>query len=148
MGTHISKANRYSVAVYQPKGFDLPELDIFKITRPNGKWIMPRDFLNTSNPLRNYREALYNHYLKRKRFISKFLRTSLYSNLVLCCWCPHEKAAQRQMNEFGSFVCHTSVIYYYLAKEHPEIYVALDNDRIDLAPLWNDGFLDLLEKGE
>lgn len=104
----------YSVAVYQPKGYALPKLDFFDIRGPGGNWTRPRDFAHLPNPLGSYRDALVSLYQSRLGGIIQWYEwLENYADhpvAALCCWCPYDKAAQRQLKEWGSFVCHTEVI--------------------------------------
>src|SRR3990170_1608521 len=50
------RVKRYSVAVYQPKGFNYPKLDFFDI-RKNGWWIRPRLYAEDPNPLVSLRKG-------------------------------------------------------------------------------------------
>jgi len=132
-----SEVVRYSAAVYQPKGYKMWEASCFKITDSDRKWIRPREFIDKKNPLISYRRALVNLYdgRVRKNKIEKFLDDCHGSDIALCCWCPYEKAAVRQLDQFGSFVCHLSVVGYWLKENHPEIPLWLDSDRLSMAVL-------------
>jgi len=130
----------YSAAVYQPKGFNYPKADWTDIRDVNGKWIRPREFMHVldtdptllpgvgvNDPLKAYHNALLHHYAKRFNQIEDWL--SIFGSLpfVLCCWCPYERAAQRQIKEHGSYVCHTAVLGEVL-EEHG-VQVFYDSDR-------------------
>lgn len=54
------------------------------------------------------------------------------------CWCPVEKAAIRQLKEYGSFICHTSVIGEFLATEFG-VPVWYDSDRLFMTVLTQHG---------
>jgi hypothetical protein len=96
-----------SVAVYQPKWYPpLPKLDVFDI-RQDGKWTRPRDFINDNQPLAAYEAALYGMYVER---LTPLYDLELPDPVALCCWCPYDRAAKRQLKEHGSFVCHTEVV--------------------------------------
>lgn len=127
----------FSAAVYQPKGYDFPKAQWADIRR-DGAWIRPRDFLSHDNPLIAYREALLNLWSSRLVEIEQWL--SLREGpTALCCWCPYDKAAQRQLKDWGSFVCHTAVIGEYLSQEF-KVPVWYDSDRLRLTTLtqnWN-----------
>ena len=123
----------WSVAVYQPKGLNYPKLDFFDI-RKDGRWIRPRNFLAFKEPLKAYRSVLYDHFAKRSEEIQEWFANNPGPH-ALCCWCPYEKAAQRQLKEFGSFVCHTGVIFQVL--QDLGLPVTLDQDRQDkMNKLW------------
>jgi len=105
--------SKYSVAVYQPKGFNYPKLRIFEIVDHTGRWIRPSNFVKDSDPLISYRDTLYNLYSTRKNSIENWFNSIIGQDVALCCWCPYDRAAQRQLKEHGSFVCHTEVIRYF-----------------------------------
>ena len=124
---------RLSVAVYQPKGFDYPKLDFFDI-RQNGKWTRPRDFIPEGHDpkmpdddlLARYFSRLGLIYMTRGAEIDKWF-DSLDHDVALCCWCPYDQAAQRQLKAYGSFVCHTAVVGYLL--QDRGIPLLYDGDR-------------------
>jgi hypothetical protein len=127
---------RLSVAVYQPKGFVYPKLDFFDIRDEAGKWTRPRDFLgenhDASKPdalLLRYRAALIDIYTARLPAILQW-RSSLKGDVALCCWCPYDEAAQRQLKDYGSFVCHTSVIGFMLDDGQIEIKYDVDRQKM------------------
>lgn len=119
----------FSAAVYQPKGYNYPKAEWADIRR-DGVWTRPRDFLDTEDPLRNYHVALFNLYVSRREEISLWLAqvSTFWGEFVLCCWCPYDRAAQRQLVEHGSFVCHTAVIGEILENQH-SVQVFYDSDR-------------------
>ena len=111
---HSYDYSAYSVAVYQPSWYaQLTKLDLFDIRDPSGQWVRPRDFINDdwlggSPPprdyalLRRYHDALLGMYEKRwanqpeDRQLG-FLERVADRDEVWCCWCPYDKAAQRQL---------------------------------------------------
>ena len=102
-----------SVAMYQPQGYNFPRLDWALIGNPDGSdWIRPRNFIGNHNPLQDYREALWARYDSRLAVATSWAEyiAADYYSVAFCCWCPHDRAAQRQMGEHGSFVCHTDVL--------------------------------------
>lgn len=102
-----------SVAMYQPKGYDYPRLDWALIGNPDGSdWIRPRQFIHHDDPLTAYKEALWARYESRISEAREWFAymESTYSSCTMLCWCPHDRAAQRQIGEHGSFVCHTDVL--------------------------------------
>ena len=124
---------KWSAAVYQPKSFDYPKAKCFDIRDRSGRWIRPREFVGEKHPLVMYRKALLKLYKSRSELILQWLgRTKSY--VALCCWCPYEKAAQRQIEEWGSYVCHLSVVGEYLA-DNTEEYIWYDSDRLKMAVL-------------
>lgn len=125
---------KWSCAVYQPRGFDYPKVDAFDIRDDLGRWTRPRDFVGSPDPLAAYRQALMGIYLSRSRQIMDWLDAVQGRRIALCCWCPYDKAAQRQLSEWGTYVCHTGVIYEFL---RDLVDVRLDADRDRLVRLWD-----------
>lgn len=123
----------WSAAVYQPKGFNYPKATWADIRR-NGVWTRPRDFTAAANPLEDYRKSLLSLYESRHEEISAWLQRVGPGPVALCCWCPYDKAAQRQLKEWGSFVCHTAVIGEYLSAKL-KVVVWYDADRLKLTTL-------------
>ena len=105
-----------SAAVYQPKGYSYPKVDWTDIRNLDGEWIRPRDFIQFAHPLQAYRDALYQQYMLR-RALAIHWRDTTPHDVALCCWCPHDRAAKRQMEQFGSFVCHTAVLSEFIYRE-------------------------------
>lgn len=123
---------KFSAAVYQPKGYNSPKAHWADIRR-NGAWTRPRDFISKPSPLIVYRSALWDLYASRHDAIERWIEDRAGSTALLC-WCPYDKAAQRQLNEWGSFVCHTAVIGEYLSTVL-KVPVWYDADRLKLAVL-------------
>lgn len=132
----------YSIAVYQPSWFSpLPKLETFDIRREGGAWVRPRDFLKTSQVLvdrsekpdmellQRYHDTLLGMYKKRMDDYGTSLAGPVWTekNIVMCCWCPYDKAAQRQLKDYGSFVCHSWAVETFL-KEYG-VEVVRDKDR-------------------
>src|SRR3989304_302885 len=127
---------KYSVARFQPAGFDYPVLKFFQPLDDKGKQIGLSDFNECAHPHLAYREALMNIYLKRKIAVKKWL-DNVELKTVLCCWCPHTRKAQQQMNLHGNFVCHTEVIGGYLRTLNGNIKIVMDEDRLfHMRRLW------------
>lgn len=110
----------YSIAVYQPRWYpELPEVDLFDI-RDDAGWVRPRLFEGQSTPLLRYHDRLV--FMYRQRFNHDCeIGLSLYrdhfdqhEDVALCCWCPYDKAAQRQLEEYGTFVCHSWPVETFL----------------------------------
>ena len=120
----------WSAAVYQPKGYHYPKAEWADIRDENGKWTRPRDFIGEEDPLLAYRQALLNLYASRTNVVAQWLAqvSTFWGEFALCCWCPYDRAAQRQLQEHGSFVCHTAVIGEHL-EQHHGVQVFYDNDR-------------------
>jgi hypothetical protein len=125
----------FSIAVYQPKWFPkLPDLNLFKITTTEGKWVRPRDFLTEGHDatqpdpglLKKYHDTLKGMY--EERWDKKYQRLlALYEELALCCWCPYDHAAKRQLNDYGSFVCHSWPAGTFLSERGYRVF--RDKDR-------------------
>jgi hypothetical protein len=110
----------YSAAVYQPSGYKYPKADWTDIRDQTGKWIRPREFLGDDDPAYSYYVAMLEHYRNRRNDAVAWLEsvTDPYNtDIALCCWCPYDKAAQRQLREFGTFICHTGPLGEFLAEE-------------------------------
>lgn len=125
----------FSAAVYQPKGYNYPKAEWADIRR-DGAWTRPRDFIGEDEPLLQYHHALLNLYSQRREEISLWLAEvgTFWREFVLCCWCPYDRAAQRQLQEHGSFVCHTAVIGEALELWHG-VQVFYDSDRRNMKVL-------------
>ncbi|HJS83819.1 MAG TPA: hypothetical protein VJ742_13415 [Nitrososphaera sp.] len=126
----------WSAAVYQPTGFKYPKATWTDI-REDGKWMRPRDFLDAEKPLLAYRAKLYSMYESRLEDAEKWL-SELQAPAALCCWCPYDKAAQRQLQQWGSFVCHTAVVGEFLIDKF-QLPVWYDGDRRKMSVLTQKG---------
>jgi hypothetical protein len=130
----------YSIAVYQPSWYEpLPKLDLFDIRRHAGTWTRPRDFITVghdpakadSTLLRAYHDTLLTMYRDRYAALKyKDLGELAYNDVALCCWCPYDKAAKRQLDDYGSFVCHSWVVESFL--KELGVKVVRDLDRKDM----------------
>lgn len=141
-GINTKMVPAFSVAVYQPKQFPaLPKLDLFDI-RENGKWIRPRDFMGEGHDatqpdsflLEQYRLKLVALYAERwAAYLHEHRKFpfDINADLTFCCWCPYDRAAQRQLKDYGSFVCHTWPIESFLTTMG--IAVVRDKDREQMA---------------
>lgn|SRR5574338_467333 len=129
---------RYSGAVYQPKGYTFPKAGWTDIRDNDGKWIRPRDFLSSQSPNSEYRERLYRLYCSRLSEAERWLDSIRLPSASIHCWCPYDKAAQRQLREWGSFICHTAVVGEFLSTEL-KVPVWYDADRLRLLPLEQKG---------
>ena len=129
-----------SAAVYQPKGFSFPKVAWTDIREQGGAWIRPREFVGVSlknpegiDPALVYRDYLLKHYYSRLEAAERWA-DSLTHDVALCCWCPRDRAAQRQLKEFGSYICHTAVLSEFC---HNELGLTVweDGDRRQMAVL-------------
>ena len=66
----------------------------------------PRNFLDTADPAKAYWNAMLAHYDTRLDAASEWAADAP-DRVALHCWCPFDRAAKRQMEQFGSFICHT-----------------------------------------
>lgn len=110
----------WSAAMYQPHWYPgkLRQLGIFLIQeQPGWDWIRPRMFAHYKEPLVEYGHELYQLYKLRKDRIERWVDHVQGKSVALCCWCPYDKAAQRQLKEHGSFVCHLGVVAWFLTNE-------------------------------
>lgn len=120
----------FSAAVYQPRGFSYPKICWTDIRDESGNWIRPREFLSFLDPAQAYWNAMLDHYDSR---LDKALKWKTENQdldtAALCCWCPFDRAAQRQLKEFGSFICHTGPLGHWI-ETRLEIPVFYDFDRL------------------
>lgn len=126
-------AQVFSAAVYQPKGYAYPKAEWCDIRDENRNWIRPREFMDFPDPLAAYHQKLLAHYRARKREIGEWLDGLLTGNFILCCWCPYERRAREQLEEHGSYVCHTAVVGEAL--EELGVRVWYDSDRLKMKVL-------------
>jgi len=128
--SHGVPAPTYSVAMYQPKGFEYPRVDWALIGNPNGTdWIRPRNYQHSDDPLREYKAALMHQYLHRIEDAQEWFKAQqLYAAICFCCWCPHDRAAHRQLAEFETYVCHHDVLGEFL-ETYLGVRVWYDHDR-------------------
>lgn len=132
----LTPSQIFSAAVWQPRGLNYVKADWTDIRNENGVWVRPREFANLERPLAAYREALWDHYEDRYLIAKNWVDQKLAKHhaIALCCWCPYEIAAQRQLREHGSFVCHTSVLGEWISTELKQP-VWFDADRLKMAVL-------------
>jgi hypothetical protein len=124
---------RWSAAVYQPKGFSYPKAEWADIRDETGDWIRPRRFVDEPSPRLAYRQALLDHYEARRDEAMAWLADK--NDVALLCWCPYERAAVRQMKDWGSFICHTSVLGEFAATLDNTQPVWFDSDRLAMTVL-------------
>lgn len=99
--------------MYQPRGYTYPKVAWTDI-RQNGKWVRPRNFLDSPDPAKAYYEAMLEMYRSRMPEAKWWLSCISGRDIALCCWCPHDRAAKRQLEEFGTFICHTGPLGTFL----------------------------------
>ena len=122
----------WSSAVYQPHWLpQLPKAEWMDI-RPDGKnWIRPREFIDQDRPLDEYFQALAELYASRQAEVEEWIEGLTTYHNIICCWCPYDRAAKRQIERWGTFVCHTAAVgdflqglgYEVLADEDRKIMV-------------------------
>jgi hypothetical protein len=140
--TYTYKMPAFSIAVYQPKWYwNLEPLRLFDI-RDRGRWIRPRDFITeeaSTAPdhelLLRYHLKLYSMYTERwdrqPEYEQKaFLRRVQSQDEAWCCWCPYDKAAKRQLDTYGSFVCHSWVVETFLKTLGVDVQRDEDRERM------------------
>lgn len=121
----------WSGAVYQPKGYDFPKAQWMDI-RPGGdKWIRPREFMHWAQPEQGYLLALFDLYDFRLESTewgdpAVWLHNVVQGGDKVACWCPNERAARRQIEEFGSYICHLSVVKAWVEERLPGIVEWVD----------------------
>ena len=117
---------RFSISRWQPAGFAYPELSFLAPWDAAGRPIRLRDFAGS---LSGYHDALWQRLVEQRDKVEEFLDyLSEYSQFALCCWCPYSRPAQRQIKQFGTFVCHSMVVKPFL-EQYPGVSVQLDDDR-------------------
>jgi hypothetical protein len=102
--------------MYQPRQYGFSRVDWALIGKPDGSnWIRPRNFIDLPDPLAAYKAALWIRYNERTELAHAWFHSIEQAfpgvaGVAFLCWCPYDQAAQRQMREHGSFVCHTAVL--------------------------------------
>lgn len=133
-----SDVRRYSAAVFQPKGYQFEKANWTDIRDSAGRWTRPRNFLGERKPAESYRRALLGIYQGRVDEAQRWLGSLQSRDAALLCWCPYDKAAKRQIEEWGSFICHTAVLGEFLRTTFG-VPVWYDADRLQLLPLTQKG---------
>lgn len=139
---------KYSISLYQPKGFNFPALDFFAPVSEDFNDIRTGRFLNPSDPhdyyvgLSDFETSLMEAFRSRGDEIRHFTATlDPQSDIVLCCWCPHSRSSREQVKKLGVFACHSGLVGKIILDYRPDIEVRLDNDRADrLVPQWSYGY--------
>jgi hypothetical protein len=126
----------YSIAVYQPRWYPkLPKIDMFDIRDDTGRWTLPRNFVvldesgkqknSDVEVIQNYHDKLVEMYRTRFKVLGSL--PEVMGDAALCCWCPYEKAAKRQLEHYGTFICHSMAVETFLKRIGIE--VVRDKDR-------------------
>jgi hypothetical protein len=119
----FSGANCYSVARFQPKGFNYTDLPFLAAQTVAGKKIKLRGRVD---PLNSYKHDLWTYYKTRWAEIVDWVESLDNSDVdMLCCWCPHASHSREQMRIYNSFVCHTGLVgkVINLIREDLDIYM-------------------------
>jgi len=125
--TKLGDFDLYSAAVYQPRGFSYPKIGWTDIREPSGEWIRPRRFVDMPDPALMYWNAMLHHYEARLDEARNWASRN-EGLVVMCCWCPSDRAAKRQLAEHGSFICHTGPLGAFI-QDRLGVPVFYDNDR-------------------
>lgn len=142
---------KYSIANYQPVGYNFPEIICLAPLTPDGKPIRSRQLTKKKNgvidpfafysALYDYRQAILRGYQDRWQEILFWLEAlNTHRTVSLVSWSPYSKATQEQVKDMGVFACHSGIISEIILCFRPDIEVVLDDDRFDrLVPLWRHG---------
>lgn len=121
--------NKFSVARTKPQwAKNYQELMFLAPFDPEGNAITLRRFPH--DPTGGYAAELKRAYLSRWHKIDEWLRgLDVTRQYVLCCWCPHSSTSKRQIQEYGTFACHTLLIAKMIRKNRPDLVVKIDDAR-------------------
>lgn len=120
----LSIDNVYSVARFQPKGYNYKELRFLAAEDEYGNKLLLKDF---KNPEKEFKEALKRSYRKKIYQIVEWLKSlKEEENIVLCCWCPY---SSQKDNKNHYFLCHNGIIGQIIERNRPDITIILDEDR-------------------
>lgn len=150
--TSFQKAHRYpgekfSIAMFQPAGFNFPELTFFMPVSDELESIRTKSYLKSLNPhdfyedLEMFGTEITRAFGSRIDEIIHFSSTlSASKDIALCCWCPYSKSTKEQVKALGVFACHSGLASKFLATLRPDIEMRLDFDRSErLVPQWRYG---------
>jgi len=116
-----------SVARRLPDTMEMTQLKFLAPFDTNGEAIMLRSFNSPEGYYRTYFEGLE----KRREVVTDWyggLRKDV--DVALCCWCNSRFGkAREQVDEHGTFVCHTALVGMVLKKYRKDLEVRFDNDR-------------------
>lgn len=105
----------FSIAVSQPEGFDLPELECFKPIDAKGKWLSKRD----DSFRKSYEETLNRNQAEVAEWVD-----SIDSDVALCCWC---KSKDYELDR-----CHRILIGILLKRLRPDLDIEINSKN----PAW------------
>lgn len=131
------KGQKFSIACYQPKGFNYEELTCLAPFTEDFKSMRSREFLTRDTNLCDFEryerffdkfsKMIYEAYLARWSEIYYWLKSlEPGRDMVLCCWCPESKAAQEQIEKVGVFVCHCGLVSKMIQEYRKDIEVFYD----------------------
>lgn len=100
---------------------------------PGGDWSPHRR--EDPDLLRRYHDTLLGMYRERWDVVQEYAANTGQpalpeSDIALCCWCPYDKAAQRQLEDYGSFVCHSWPVETFLRKLGVDVHRDVDRQRM------------------
>lgn len=127
----------YSVARSQPKGYVYEKLSCLEPVTSD-LYSKPLTLTSVNGSLERYKKE----YIKKLASHDKWLKSWLKSldnetDIMLCCWCPHSRSTQRQLKEYNTFACHTSLIGKLVNKYRPDVELWLDwEHHVFLVPEW------------
>lgn len=155
--TSFHRSNRYSgekfaICERQPEEFNYPELSFFNPVGADGKPIRSADYFRRPrrgfNPhdfydlIAMYREAVLAGYCQHNlpEIKNWLMAITPKDDLVLCCWCPHSKAARSQINDLGVMACHSGIVAEVIDMCRPDLTIIMDVDRSNhMVPQWQVG---------
>lgn len=123
--SHIYSGTKYSVAVFQPTGFQLPQLPFLAPMAADKTRIQILD--NSPEAIINFKQALLAAYKSRWQIINNWLKTLNNQNdIVLCCWCPYSSIAINQIKQHNFFLCHMGIIAQLLEQHRNDLSIVMD----------------------
>ncbi|MBE0427682.1 MAG: hypothetical protein IBX72_13700 [Nitrospirae bacterium] len=119
---------KFSVSVYQPRGFKYPALKFLTATDKDGNKLHLKDL--SQDTVKEYEEKLREKYKVMWSSIDAWMKSLRPDDeIALCCWCPHSNTSRKHIEKHGRFFCHTSLIGKMVEKYRPDIEVKMDKDR-------------------
>lgn len=98
-----------SIARWQPAGLTYPRVELLAPRHDDGRPLRLRDF--PDDPLGGYKAAWEHLWAQRANATRRWLALYAGRRVALLCWCPHSRVSQGQMATFGTFACHSLLIY-------------------------------------
>jgi hypothetical protein len=119
--------NKFSVACWKPDWCTYKDLEFLFPRDVNGIRLRLR---NCNNSIEQYIEELRNGYSDRWEVIETWLENlKKDEQVILCCWCPNSSSSKEQLEKYGVFFCHTTLIGKMLRIHRPDLIVKLDYAR-------------------